>query len=157
MPTRHNKKGRSKSGGQFVRLPVFMLDSDAWRSLTPAARAVYLEVARAYNGRNNGFLGLSVRTASERCRINKDTASRALHELQDRGFIACAVPGGFSRKVRHASEWRLTLERCDRTGEGPSKPFMRWRPAPPAERKTRSQTGAPTVPHLRTVGARDAA
>lgn len=135
MPVRHNNKGRSKSGPPFLQLHWFMLESEAWARLTTNARAVYLEVARRYNGKNNGFLALSVRDAAERCRINKDTAKRAFDELQALGFIECAVAGGFSRKVRHASEWRLTVARCDRTGERETKAFMRWRSEPPAENK----------------------
>lgn len=157
MPSRHNRKGRSKSGPPFVRLPWFLLDCEAWRALTPAARAVYLEVARRYNGSNNGFLGLSVREAAERCRINKDTASRALEALRVAGFIECITPGGFSRKDRHASEWRLTIERCDRSGNGPTKAFMRWRPIPPGEGKTRSPSGVVADPSFRTEGLKDAA
>lgn len=157
MPPRHTPKGRSKGSGPFVQLHWFMLDSEAWRHLTPAARSVYLEVARAYRGSNNGFLGLSARTAAERCRINKDTACRALQELQDLGFIVCAMRGGFSRKVRHASEWRLTTEKCDRTGETATKAFMRWRPEPTPQRNSRSEKKAVAVPYLRTVGGSNAA
>lgn len=152
MPSRHNQKGRSKGGPPFVSLRCFMLDCAAWRHLTPAARAVYVEVARLYNGRNNGFLALSVRNAAERCNINKDTAGRALEALRAHGFIDCVTPGGFSRKNRHASEWRLTVETCDRMGIAASKAFMRWSPGPDLERKTRSPLDAPPVPRFRTVG-----
>jgi len=134
-----------------------MLDCAAWRHLTPAARAVYLEVARLYNGGNNGFLALSVRNAAERCNINKDTAGRALEALKTHGFIECVSPGGFSRKNRHASEWRLTGEVCDRTGTQPSKAFMRWSPEGTSERKTRSPLEASPVPRFRTVGFEKAA
>jgi hypothetical protein len=34
--------------------------------------------------------------------------------------------GAFSRKSPHASEWRLTFNSCDVTGELASKAFMRW-------------------------------
>ena len=152
MPSRHNQKGRSKGGPPFVSLRWFMLDCAAWRALTPAARAVYLEVARLYNGGNNGFLALSVRNAAERCNINKDTAGRAFIDLQAHGFLDCVTPGGFSRKIRHASEWRLTAERCDRTGVPASKAFMRWSPDPKPERKPRSPSDALPVPRFRTVG-----
>ena len=77
MPASHNSKGRSKGGGQFVMLTHFMLNSPAWGELTPAARAVYVELSRRYNGRNNGWLALSARDAADRCRVNKDTATRA--------------------------------------------------------------------------------
>ncbi len=132
MPNRQNSKGRSK-GGHFVMLSHFLLNSPAYLSLTPAARAVYVEIARLFNGRNNGYLALSVRDAAERCRINKDTAAKALVSLQEAGFIECAAQGAFSYKVRHASEWRLTTVRCDKTGALPSKAFMRWSGAAPAK------------------------
>jgi hypothetical protein len=92
-----------------VRLYRWLLDSPAYLSLTCPARAVLIEIARAYDGFNNGRIGLSVRRASERCNIARGTASRAFVELQDRGFIECATKGGFNRKLPHASEWKLTF------------------------------------------------
>ncbi|OYX72934.1 MAG: hypothetical protein B7Y81_04240 [Caulobacter sp. 32-67-35] len=149
MASNHNKKGRSKTGS-FVMLQRFMMDSPAWGDLTPAARSIYLEVAKLYNGRNNGFIALSVRDAAERCRVNKDTAAKSLALLQGHGFIECVTPGGFSRKIRHATEWRLSIERCDKTQALPTKAFMRWRP-PPGECKTRSGNSALSVPSFGTV------
>lgn len=151
MANRQNQKGRSKTAGHFVRLDSFMMESAAWRSLTPAERAVYIEVRRRFNGANNGWIALSVRDAADRCNINKDTGRKALATLQARGFIECVTPGGFSRKVRHATEWRLLDERCDKTGALPSKAFMRWRPEPAAERISRSENKADTVPSFGTV------
>lgn len=128
MPTRHNKTGRSKVAGRFVMLEDWLLTSPAWLSLSPAVRVLFIELMRRYNGQNNGRIALSVRDAVKACRITKDTAGRAFHALEDRGFIERAVPGGFSRKVRHATEWRLTHRKCDRTGASGTRAFMRWRP-----------------------------
>jgi transposase len=85
-----------------------------------------IKIARGYNGTNNGRLGLSIRRASERCNIARGTAQRALVELQERGFVDCMTKGAFSRKLPHATEWRLTWWGCDVTGELPSKKFMSW-------------------------------
>jgi hypothetical protein len=109
-----------------VRLYRWMLESPAFLSLSCPARCVLVEIARVYDGLNNGRLGMSVRTLSERCRIAKGTARQALAELQDRGFIECVTKGSFSRKVQHASEWRLTWWPCDVTGALPGKQFMQW-------------------------------
>jgi hypothetical protein len=128
MPSTHNRKGRTKHNGGFVQLPYFMLSSAAWGSLTPAARCVWISLCRRYKGHNNGWLALSVRDAAAENRINKGTASAAFKALEGRGFIECVVPGGFSRKTPHATEWRLTHVRCDRTGTPPEKGFMRWVP-----------------------------
>jgi hypothetical protein len=109
-----------------VRLYRWLLDSPAYLSLNCPARAVLVEIARAYDGTNNGRIGLSVRQASERCNIARGTASHAFTELQERGFIECVTKGAFSRKVQHASEWRLTWWSCDVTGTMATKPFMKW-------------------------------
>jgi hypothetical protein len=109
-----------------VRLYRWLLESPAYLSLSCPARAVLVEIGRVYDGMNNGRLGMSVRTLSNRCRIARGTAARALVELQDRGFIECVTKGGFNRKSLHASEWRLTWRECDVTGEPETKPFMRW-------------------------------
>jgi DNA-binding transcriptional regulator YhcF (GntR family) len=69
---------------------------------------------------------LSVRRASQRCNVARGTAWRAFAELQERGFIELVTKGVFSRKSPHASEWRLTFNSCDVTGELASKAFMRW-------------------------------
>ena len=132
-------------------LSWFMLDSVAWRSLTPAARVVYVELRRRFHGVNNGWIAFSVRDAADRCNINKDTARKAFVTLQERGFIECVTPGGFTRKVRHATEWRLLDERCDKTGALPTKAFMRWRPEAANDCKTRSGNKADTVPSFGTV------
>lgn len=124
---RHNKKGRSKTRGQFVALPHWMLSTPAWRFLKPVDRVLYVEVARLYNGSNNGRLALSTRDAAERCNAHRDTIGAAFRRLEAAGFVECATPGGFSRKTRHATEWRLAIERCDVTGALASKAFTRWR------------------------------
>jgi hypothetical protein len=125
MPRRHNHKGRSTTE-RFVYLPHHMLRSPAWRSLSPVARCIFLELAAIYNGGNNGFIALSTRDAAQHVRCSKDTAARALVELTEKGFIVCCSRGHFDRKSPHASEYRLTLYACDRTGEKASKAFMHW-------------------------------
>lgn len=127
MP-RHNARGRSKSSGRFVQIHHFLMETRAWRDLNPAERTVYLEVAKLYDGANNGWLALSVRDAADRCNINKDTAGKCFHRLEKLGFLDLVTPGGFTRKVRHAAEWRLTQHRCDKSGAPPSKRFQSWRP-----------------------------
>jgi hypothetical protein len=89
-----------------------------------------VEVLALYNGSNNGCLALSARTAAERCRCSKDTASRALRELQQTGFIEVSVAGTWHRRL--ATEWRVTLYNCDRNGALASKAFMRIKPSNPA-------------------------
>ncbi|GEO17856.1 hypothetical protein MAE02_55520 [Microvirga aerophila] len=114
-----------------MSLPHYMLLSPAWRSLSPVARSILIELAAIYNCSNNGRLALSARDAAERMRCSKNTAARAFFELIQKGFADLCSRGHFDRKTPHAAEYRLTMHRCDRTGERSSKRFMSWRPDQP--------------------------
>ncbi len=122
---RANKTGRSANGPPFVQLFHYMLKGDAWLSLTPQDRAVYVALAAKFNGNNNGYLALSVRVAADQCNINKDTAAACLRRLQERGFIERTQEGKRTAGA-FAAEWRLCTHRCDRTGKAPSRAFQKY-------------------------------
>jgi Helix-turn-helix domain len=109
---------------RYFQLHHYMLKTEAWRSLSAAARAVYVQLGARYNGTNNGKLACSVRDAAEECRLDKNTAMRAFKELVALGFIEETRHGSMSRKTRIASEWRLTAFRCDLTGALKTCAFM---------------------------------
>jgi DNA-binding transcriptional MocR family regulator len=128
-------KGRHKRDapkGHFVSLREYMLATPAWQSLDCVARCLYVEIARRYRGpnSNNGKIPYSVREAAAALGISKDTASRAMSDLQDRGFAKIAKDSGFNIKGRVSREWLLTEFSDDRSGVHvePTKEFMRWQP-----------------------------
>jgi hypothetical protein len=131
---RADRTGRSKGTGRFVQLHNYVLESAAWRSLTLPARCALVEILRVYNGANNGQLGMAVRYLAERLRCGKTTASRALEELEQKGFIGVQKVGVFGRPM--GSEYYVTLYRNDVNFEPPSKPFMKWREASPVPSQT---------------------
>ena len=123
---RHNNKGRSRrSLARFVGLEHYMLDSAAWFSLNAVERASYFEIARLYNGSNNGQLAMSGRRLAGLLRVNKSTGTRALSTLVEKGFLEVVRPSAFSLKTKRATEYRLTAHRCDVSGGLPSKAFMK--------------------------------
>ena len=122
---RTNKKGRRSGSPRFVKFDHYILECDAFKSLKPTPRALLLLLQKRYNGNNNGQIGLSVRYAADELHISKDTVSKCLHELVDKGFIKRRLNGSFNYKSRHASEWELTWEDCD--GQTATKEFMRWK------------------------------
>lgn len=74
----------------FTMMRRGVMDSDAWRALLPYAQALYPWLRLEWKGEkanNNGKLRLSVRQASERMGCGINTASRAFHDLQAKGFI----------------------------------------------------------------------
>jgi hypothetical protein len=127
---------------RHVRLYHWFLKSEAWKSLSPNARALYVEIVTRYNGSNNGRIGFSVRDAADALHVGKNTASAALKELQERCFLVVTKRSAFSLKTKMATEWRLTEFPCDITNAVASREFMRWSPE---KQNTVPNTG-PTVP-----------
>ena len=120
-----NQKGRTKGYRPFVMLRHDLMDSSAYRSLSPADRAVYMQVLRRYNGNNNGDIPLSCREAGELCNISDATASRAFKALQDRGFLSIGRASGFNMKTRMSTRWILTHHALDKN-IAPSNEWRDW-------------------------------
>jgi Fic family protein len=82
------KDGPKERGPRYIRLLEFMLDSKAWQSLDPVARALYVELTRRYRGpnSNNGKIPYSVREAAIALNVSRNTAARAFQHLTERGF-----------------------------------------------------------------------
>jgi len=122
------RKGDQNKDARHVRLYHRMMRTKAWRSLSAVARATYVEVAARYSGTNNGRIPYSVREAAKALHIGKSTAAKAFEILQERGFVAIAKRGGFNRKDRHATEWRLTEFANDIDGQFmmPTREYERW-------------------------------
>lgn len=121
---RHNKTGRSNSGGRYVQLHEYIERSYAWSRLSPLARCAWLAFGFAYTGSNNGRLVMPSRALGERIGVSKSCAATAINELTRWGFLDLMTPSDFGKKKR-AAEYRLTHLPCDVTGEVPTKRFMR--------------------------------
>jgi DNA-binding MarR family transcriptional regulator len=88
MARKHNATGRSRRKlSPFIALERYMLNSLGWRSLDPVSRAVYVELAQAHDGSNNGRIVMSVRMLANRLGVSKDTAAAKLRTLEAAGLI----------------------------------------------------------------------
>jgi DNA-binding transcriptional MocR family regulator len=126
----YRKKGRSDKAARHVRLYHSMMKTMAWKSLSCTARCVYIEIEKRYGGpgSNNGQIHLSVREGAAALKVSKTSVAKALRELQERGFIVAVTRGGFNRKNRHATEWRLTAHASDVSTQFATREFERWEP-----------------------------
>ena len=122
--------GRSKGDGRFVRLTFEMLNSAAYRSLSPNARALLVEFAMLFNGSNNRRIGFTSRQGAPAMGVgNLRTFASARDELINRNFIIQTSPvSNSSYAVRRAPEYRLTWLP---TGEpaapiAPTNDYRRW-------------------------------
>lgn len=86
--------GREKKNEQkaehFTAMVRNMMETPAWRSLSQSAQALYPWLRLEWRGpkaNNNGKLRLSVRQAAQRMGCGPNTAARAFHDLQAKGFL----------------------------------------------------------------------
>jgi hypothetical protein len=142
MSKSRRTNGHSNKEARHVRIYHWIMHTLAGKSLSANATAIYIEMASRYAGINNGQIPYSVRDAAKRLRIGTTTAAGAIKMLQDRGFIVAVTEGAFSRKNRHATEWRLTEFHCNVTNALASKEFARWSP----KKQNTGPVAGPTVP-----------
>jgi DNA-binding transcriptional MocR family regulator len=147
MPRKDSPRER---GPRHIRLFEFMLASEAWRSLDPVARALYIEISRRYRGPNstNGKIPYSVREAATALNVGRNTAGRAFHHLAERGFIVAKKRSGFNVKSRTSAEWLLTEFPDDTLASVNTarKTFMSWTPAPPVRSPSREPQNSSNSP-----------
>jgi len=75
------KKGPDSKSGRHERLYHTMMRTEAWRSLTAVARAIYVEISMRYNVSNNGRIVYAVRDATRSLKIGLSAAATSLRML----------------------------------------------------------------------------
>lgn len=109
-----------------------MMETKAWRSLSSAAQALYVWLRLEWRGQranNNGKIRLSVRQASEKMGVSINTAARAFHALQAKGFIVVREPAhlglGGEAKCPAFELTELALPKSDKAVG--RKLYLEWR------------------------------
>ncbi|MBI2278306.1 MAG: hypothetical protein HYU74_13225 [Dechloromonas sp.] len=72
----------ARDGSRFLALPHVVMDSEAFRNLSGPALRLLLDIARQYDGDNNGRLVACSNYLRTRGWSSQDTASRARKELE---------------------------------------------------------------------------
>ncbi len=139
-------KGQKRGAGRHVQLPEWLQASEAWATLKPGPRALYVEIKRRFNGSNNGHILLSHRDAATALSVHRNTVGPYFDELQDRGFIRMTQshylgPSG----IGQTSHWALEELPTDNLKSAP-KSFMSWRENqnPRTENRTPRHNGCDT-------------
>ena len=122
-PYKAHKRGQPA----FVQLFDWMQKTEAWATMPPGPRVLYLELKRRFNGHNNGAIFLSHRDAAQACHVHRNTVGSWFRELEDRGFIVMTSgphlgPSG----VGIASTWALT-ELPTQDGKRATFGFKEWK------------------------------
>ena len=122
-PYKYQKKG----AGRHVQLPEWLQASEAWATMKPGPRALYVEIKRRYNGVNNGQIVFSHRDAARALSVNRNTVGPWFIELQARGFIRMTkAPHLGPSGIGKASVWAIE-EDATFDLKPASKSFVRWK------------------------------
>lgn len=112
MPThdRQRAKGR-REGGSFCALPHHLFRSTQERpapaaQLTRTARALLVDMAMQFDGKNNGNLSAAPKIMSAYGWHSRGTLDAALTELIAEGFIEVTRQGGRNRASLYALTWK---------------------------------------------------
>lgn len=124
--TKRYKWHKRGSVGRHVQILEWLQSSEAWATMKPGPRALYIELKRRFNGSNNGQIFLSHRDAAKALNVHRNTVGAMFKELELRGFIRLAIaphlgPCGIGK----ASVWSLE-ELATQDGKPAGKAFMRW-------------------------------
>jgi len=124
--TRKPYNAHKRGTGRHVQLPEYLQATEAWASLKPGPRALYIELKRRYNGTNNGQFFLSQRDAAKALNVTKDTVTGYFKELTERGFITTTQGGHLGPSgVGQAAKYALQEETLH--GNPAAKGFIAWR------------------------------
>ena len=117
-------KGRAESGS-FLSVPHAVMDSSAWKQCNGTAIKLLLDIARQFNGRNNGDLCAA---ASVLPGLAPETRTRALRELRHYGLLLLTRQGGLHGTSLYALTWKPINECGDKLDVCPTvKPPGDWK------------------------------
>lgn len=105
--TREKSKGR-RSGGRFAGIPHAVMNHPDYVRLSANAVRLLLEMARQYNGHNNGDLSAAWALIRNRGFRSETTLTRALHELLDHRFLLRTREGRFINPGKQCALYAIT-------------------------------------------------
>lgn len=137
--------GRNKFGHRHVRIHHWEMACPAWKEMTVYGRALVIELRSRFNGVNNGEIHLSVREAAKALNCHRDTAAKALREVEAKGWARTNQKGSFDWKGGLATTYILTNEPMG--DKSATKDFMSWKPVPEKQNPVlRDRTNGTTRP-----------
>ena len=124
-------KRNEARGEHFAPMVRNTMNTPAWRALSPSAQALYPWLKLEWRGpkaNNNGRIALSVRQAAERMGVGVNTAARAFHDLQAKGFLVVKRPAQLGVAGQATSpEFELTEVAMPGEGARPRKLYEDWK------------------------------
>ena len=114
MTVRNEKRRRNmarQTTQPFLSLPHNVLDHDSFRTLSPRATKLLIDIAAQYRGCNNGDLCAPLSVMRKRGWKSNDQLFKARNELLDRELILTSRQGGRNKASLFALTW-LQIDDC---------------------------------------------
>lgn len=97
----------SGADNRHIRITLDMLESSAWKKLTPYSILIYLNMKARYTGSNENDISLTYTEASEL--MNPRTFTKSIDQLIELGFIELVEQNWNKRKPNvygFSEQWR---------------------------------------------------
>ena len=104
-------KGRMMTDS-FVRIPHHVINHEHFRSLSPRATKLLIDLLAQYRGYNNGDLCAPLSLMRERGWNSSDQLFKAKKELVEKGLIRVSRQGGLNKCNLYALTW-FSIDECD--------------------------------------------
>ncbi len=149
--SRLKHRGRRDSG-TFTAIPHAVQDCPNWRACGGTAIKLLCDLARQFNGKNNGDLCAAMSILRSKGWTSPETVNYALRELRHNGLIVQTRQGGLHATSLYALTWHAIDEcsgklDCTATNTPPGD----WRKIPDAPYKRpmkRKKSSTHPVPHM---------
>lgn len=146
--TRAKSKGRRESGC-FTLIPHVVQDCANWHKCSGTAIKLLCDIARQYNGRNNGDLCAALSMLKPRGWRSSDTVGNAQRELRHYGLLVLTRQGGLHGPSLYAVTWQAIDDCSGKLEMRPTqKPPGDWKQSrevfkrPPKKRNATPPSGA---------------
>ncbi|AEF03711.1 hypothetical protein [Alteromonas naphthalenivorans] len=103
-----------RNKGRFAGVPVHVMDSSDYLSLSFSSRALLLEFAKQYTGKNNGKLCATYSQLKPRGWRSEDTLRKCLKELLAAKLIVLTKRGMYGSGKREPNYYGLTWQPIDK-------------------------------------------
>jgi DNA-binding transcriptional MocR family regulator len=123
-----------------ARIYRHWLDLPSWTTLTAVAQSLIVNLMASYRPQEPNRFEISDRAATALVRCSRNTAAKAMAELEDRGWLRVIRVGRMrGPKAKRASVYVLTAFPEDISNPA-TKDFLRWQPQPIQRLKERPST-----------------
>ena len=112
MSSKINNKGRSPTG-RFVGLPHVVIKNKDYIGLSYKSKALLIDLALQYNGRNNGDLTVALSVLKDRGWKRQATIGAAVKELLASNLVIRTREGQFQNPFSRCSLYAITWKAID--------------------------------------------